>query len=107
VVVAEQPHEVQVSVHLRSLPFLWLAVGDPPGRTSHRGVIERGAIGLLSRRVNAAADPPSPGWLGLHAVAPEIRTSGLWNVNHFDEPYDPGFLEILEGHIATVEATPG
>ena len=55
VVVAEQPQEVQVSAYLRSLPFLWLAVDDPPGRSSQRGVIERGAIGLLSWRVNAAS----------------------------------------------------
>jgi hypothetical protein len=104
VVVAEQLHEVQVSAYLRSLPFLWLAVDDPPGRTSHRGVIERGAIGLLSRRVNRLADPASPAWLGLSAVAPEIQTSGLWNVNHVDEPYDPRFLEVLETHIAAAEA---
>jgi hypothetical protein len=81
---------------------LWLAVDDPPGRTSHRGVIERGAIGLLSRRINLLADPPSPGWLGQHALAPEIRTSGLWNVNHVDEPYDPVFLEVLEGQVAAL-----
>ena len=49
--------------------------------------------------MNAAADPPSPGWLGLHAVAPEIRTSGLWNVNHVDERYRPAFLDVLEAHI--------
>jgi hypothetical protein len=91
---------VAVSAYLRALPFLWLAVDDPPGRTSHRGVIERGAIGLLSRRANPLADPPSPSWLGLHAVGPEIRTSGLWNVNHVDEPYDPSFLEVLETRIA-------
>jgi hypothetical protein len=92
-VVAEQAHEVLVRAYLRTLPFLWLAVDDPPGRTSHRAIIERGAIGLLSRRVNPQADPPSPKWLGLHAVAPEISTSGLWNVNHVDEPHDPASSE--------------
>ena len=99
VVAAEQPHEVQVSAYLRSLPFLWLAVDDPPGRDSHRGLIERGAIGLLSLRVNPRVDPPSPGWLGHHALAQQIRTSGLWNVNHVDEAYDPGFLDVLETRI--------
>ena len=31
VLVAEQRHELAVSTYLRSLPFLWLAVDDPPG----------------------------------------------------------------------------
>jgi hypothetical protein len=106
-VAAEYAQEVAVSAYLRALPFLWLAVDDPPGRTSHRAVIERGAIGLLSRRVNPLADPPTPGWLGLHALAPEIRTSGLWNVNHVDERYAPAFLDVLEAHIAGVERTRG
>ena len=57
-----------------------------PAADSHRCIIERGAIGLLSWRVNPAADPPSPTWLGIHAVAVHIRTPGLWNVNHVDEP---------------------
>ena len=97
--LAEHAHEVEVSAYLRSLPLLWLAVNDPPGRDSHRGLIERGAIGLLSLRVNPRADRPSPGWLGHHAPAPQIRTSGLWNVNHVDEPYDAGFLDVLEAHV--------
>jgi hypothetical protein len=42
---------------------------------------------------------------GDHAVAPEIRTSGLWNVNHVDEPYDPVFLDVLAAHIAPFEGT--
>ena len=101
--LAEHVHEVEVSAYLRSLPFLWLAVGDPPGRDSHRGIIERGTIGLLSRRVNPAADPPSADWLGHHALAPEIRTSGLWNVNHVDERYAPAFLDLLRANIATLD----
>jgi hypothetical protein len=103
VVVAEHAHELEVSRYLAALPFLWLAVDDPPGATSHRGIIERGSIGLLSRRANPLADPPSPGWLGLHAIAPEIRTSGLWNVNHVDEPYDPAFQHVLEAYVGAAE----
>lgn len=76
-----------MSAYGPALPFLWLAVDDPPRRESHRGIIERGAIGLLSRRVKPLADAPSADWLGLHAVAPEIRTSGVWKVNHVDQRY--------------------
>jgi hypothetical protein len=100
--LAEHTHELEVSTYLRALPFLWVAVDDPPGRDSHRGLIERGSIGLLSRRVNPRADPPSASWLGQHALAPEIRTSGLWNVNHVDERYDPRFLTLLESRIIAV-----
>jgi hypothetical protein len=101
--LAEHAHELAVSAYLRTLPFLWLAVDDPPGRESHRGLIERGAIGLLSRRVNPAADPPTPDWLGHHALATQIRTSGLWNVNHVDERHDPSFLIVLEDRIRLVK----
>jgi hypothetical protein len=68
-------------------------------------VIERGAIGLLSRLVNPLSDPPSPGWLGHHAFAPQIRASGLWNVNHVNERYDPVFLDVLAGHIGMIKST--
>ena len=107
VVVAEHAHELRVSAYLRSLPFLWVAVDDPPSRDSHRGVIERGAIGLLSRRANPVADPPSADWLGHHAPAAGIRTSGLWNVNHVDERYDPVFLAVLERRVESVGAGAG
>lgn len=53
--------------------------------------------------MNPAADAPSPGWLGLHTVAAEIRTSGLWNVNHVDEPYDRAFLDVLEIYVVALE----
>jgi hypothetical protein len=103
--LAEHVHEVEVSAYLRALPFLWVSVDDPPGRDSHRGIIERSTIGLLSLRANPAADPPSANWLGRHALASEIRTSGLWNVNHVNESYDSMFLEVLQTHIATLELT--
>jgi len=37
-------------------------------------------------------------------VAPEIRTSGLWNANNVDELYDPGSLEVLGNHITALES---
>jgi hypothetical protein len=33
---------------------------------------------------------PSP-----HASSSKVRESGLWNSDHVDEPYDPGFLNLL------------
>jgi hypothetical protein len=82
--------EIEVSNYIRAMPFLWLAV---PDRTD-RGYIERNSIALLSCRTGGL-DPPSAGWLGRCAWPPEIRHSGLWNINHTDDPYEPEFLQRL------------
>jgi len=84
------PIEVKVSQYIGDMPFLWLSVPERSDRDS----IERNSIALLSRRVGGL-DIPSPGWLGHYAEREEIRGSGLWNVNHVDLRYDPGFLRNL------------
>ncbi|MGP3920436.1 hypothetical protein [Nonomuraea sp. 10N515B] len=61
---------------------------------TQRSTIEANAIALLSQRTGAV-DPPSPGWLGLHAANPKVRSSGLWNSNHVDDRYDPSFLDDI------------
>ena len=94
----EHDLERAVSDHIGRLPFLWLAVPDAPGRDSHRAYIEANAIGLLSNFGCAAVDPPSPSWLGQWANAPKVRESGLWNVNHVDGSYTPGFLDVFESY---------
>jgi len=43
----------------------------------------------------AQIDRPSANRLGHHAVRAEIRRSGLWNVDHVDDHYDPSFLQTL------------
>jgi hypothetical protein len=95
---AEQPLERAVSQHIRHMPFLWLTVEDAPGSDSLRGTIERNAIALLSNynSTDNPLDPPSPNWLGRWADRETIRRSGLWNVNHVSESYDPAFLDLLE-----------
>jgi hypothetical protein len=95
---AEQAAEREVSVIIRAMPFLWLAVDDPPGPGSLRGYIERNSIALLSNLAKPPLDPPSNGWRGLACDRGKarVRDSGLWNQNHVDEPYDPGFLDVLE-----------
>jgi hypothetical protein len=96
---AEYQLEELVSEYIRSMPFLWLEVDDPPSKASHRKVIEANAIGLLSNWGRPAIDPPSAGWLGHQANRESVRRSGLWNVDHVKETYDPGFLQLLEGYI--------
>ncbi len=96
---AEYPLERGVSEHIGKLPFLWLAVDDAPGPESERGVIEAGAVALLSNFEREPIDPPSPGWLGRRAARPLVRESGLWNVRHVQDPPDGRFLEVLAARV--------
>lgn len=95
--LAEVHVEQAVSEYIREMPFLWIVADDEPGVSSIRSVIERNAIALLSchRLASNNADPPSPDWLGHHCRSEKVRRSGLWNVNHIDDAYDPEFLELL------------
>ncbi|WP_254279081.1 hypothetical protein [Haloarcula marina] len=87
--------ERRVSGYLRDLPFLWLNVNDEPSAESQRAYIERNSIALLSNYQRDAVDARSDAWLGTHSRSEKIRRSGLWNVDHVDEEYDPDFLGDL------------
>src|SRR4051812_17271555 len=80
--------ERAVSSYIGALPFLWVAVDDPPSSASERGVIEAGSIGLLSNLGVPAIDAPSSSWLGHSADRVAVRDSGLWNVNHVQGGYN-------------------
>ncbi|MFM7112213.1 MAG: hypothetical protein ACKO26_13820 [Planctomycetota bacterium] len=97
--LCEQPLEIAVSDHIRSMPFLWINIDDEPGPGSDRGVIERNSIALLSNHGKAVIDPPSGDWLGRHCSRELVRSSGLWNNKHVKEQYDSGFLSLLERYI--------
>ena len=99
----EQPPELAVSDVIGEMPFLWLDVDDAPGPASLRGYIEKNAIALLSNYGKRPIDPPSRSWLGCHCNREKVRDSGLWNSNHVDEPYDPGFLDTLADLIRQAE----
>lgn len=88
--------EVAVSEHMRAMPFLWLAIEDPPGSESFRGLIERNSIALLSNFGRDPLDPPSNTWLGYNSDRERISLSGLWNNNHVQDRHHPKFLGILE-----------
>lgn len=91
---AEYRLELAVSRHIRAMPFVWLGVDDEPGPASDRGIIERGAIAVLSNRLDPE-DPPSASWLGHWSDRSAVRRSGLWNVNHTVGPPGRGFLETM------------
>ena len=71
-------------------------MNDQPGPDSVRGYVERNTIALLSNYRKEPLDPPSENWLGHFCNRERVRTSGLWNQNHVDEPYAPAFLDTLE-----------
>lgn len=91
---AEVAHERRVSRYLGAMTVLWVEIPDEPGPRSLRAHIERNAIALLSSKM-IPPDPPSEEWLGLHSSRPEIRTSGLWNLNFVRDRYDPAFVDVL------------
>ncbi len=92
---SETPIEQAVSACIGQMPFLWLPIEDAPGPASQRGLVERNAIALLGNHVHGVLDPASPTSLGQHSDRRKVRISGLWNQNHVDEIYDPGFLDLF------------
>jgi hypothetical protein len=94
----EYPLERDVSAHLAQMPVLWVRIDDVPGPHSIRAYIERNTLALLSSAPvhGQPIDAPSVAWLGRWAVPPGIRETGLWNVRHAGEAYEPGFLDALQ-----------
>jgi len=88
----EDDIEREVSRYIGAMPFLWLGVPD----RADRGYLERNSLALLSC-LAGCQDPPSAGWLGRDATRSEISGSGLWNVHHVYDRYDPAFLQLLAG----------
>ncbi|SFR52095.1 hypothetical protein [Halogeometricum limi] len=98
----EYPLERRVSAFLRDQPFLWVDLDDEPGPDSDRAYVERNLVALVSNYDRRPRDPRRSDWLGGYARSAKIRASGLWNVEHADESYDPAFLDTLA---AAVERT--
>jgi hypothetical protein len=96
----EHELEKQVSEFIRELPLLWVEVDDEPGSNSQRSFIERNMIALLSNYRRDSLDPRTEAWLGNDSDAPEIRESGLWNVNHIEESHSPAFLDTLSEYVS-------
>ena len=97
--LAELPLERRVSDSIRDRPFLWLEVDDEPGPDSDRAYLERNLITLVSNFKKESIDPRADDWLGHHSPLPELRESGLWNVDHVDDEYVPAVLDRLQSYI--------
>lgn len=94
--------ERKVSETIGNMRFLWLAIEDEPGPNSQRGYVERNSIALLSNFNKPSLDPASETWLGHYSDRERVRKSGLWNQNHVEETYNPGFLDTLERLVSAV-----
>ena len=90
--------EREVSLTIREMPVIWVAVPGEASREADRKVIERGAIALLAKATRLG-DPPSAEWLGNSSPYPAVRRSGLWNVHHVGEEPDSSFLRVLRRHV--------
>lgn len=102
---AESDLELAVSVVIGAMHVLWLPIDDPPSAASARGVVEAGAISLLSNLGSDIVDPSSPTWLGRHANRPEIVDSGLWNVRHVRDAPSTRVLEVIDAWIDELPET--
>ncbi|MGQ0651410.1 MAG: hypothetical protein ACT4P4_03935 [Betaproteobacteria bacterium] len=92
---SEAQMEIEVSRYICELLFLVLSVDDLPGPGSERGIIERGAIALLSNFGRPTIDAASDAWLGTRSGRERVRQSGLWNNNHVDEDWGPDWLRVF------------
>ena len=75
-----------------------------PSPESDRAYIERNAIALVSNYQRESIDPRADSWLGHHSRAEKIRRSGLWNIDHVDERYEPSFLDTLQEYVERMDA---
>jgi hypothetical protein len=101
---AEYVLERRVSAYIREQPFLWVTLDDEPSADSDRAVLERSVIALLSNAGRESVDPRDDDWLGRYSRSRAIRESGLWNVAHVEDDYDPAALDLLES--ALEDTTP-
>jgi hypothetical protein len=98
----EEEIELEVSNEIGSMPVLWLDVGDDSSPDSDRTYLERNLIALLCGPTGPI-DLPSRNWLGKWSSREAIGFSGLWNVNHVYEEYDPQSLDIFERYVESAE----
>lgn len=95
----ERALEQAVSKYLSELYVLLITVPGLSDKNNDRAYLEQNLIALLSNGCSPL-DPPSCEWLGLNSAKREIRKSGLWNVNHVEQPFDPGFLDVLDYYVS-------
>jgi len=99
---SEQEIELAVSGHIGEMSVSWLEVPDEASADSDRGYLERNLIALLAGRTGPL-DLPSAKWLGRWSSREAVSYSGLWNVNHVYESFDPEALDVFEQYVEVAE----
>lgn len=89
----------ELEMERRVSDYLWVKIDDEPGPESDRAYIERNAIALVSNVGGESIDPRAEDWLGHYSPVTDIRDSGLWNINHVTEDYQPESLDTLARYI--------
>jgi hypothetical protein len=97
--LAERELEQAVSRYLGELLVLLISIPGQSEKINDRAYVEQNLIALLSNGCQPL-DPPSSEWLGLSSAKKEIRKSGLWNVNHVEQAFDAGFIEIFDYYVS-------
>lgn len=98
----EQKLERAVSEYIGQMPVIWVEVPDAASADSDRAFLERNFIALLAGRTGPL-DLPSGNWLGHWSSREAVSYSGLWNVNHVYESFDPLSLDIFEEYVDVAE----
>ena len=91
--------EAKVSNYIGELLVTFIEVPGDSSKSNDRAYLEQNLIALLSN-CNRPLDLASHRWLGLSSDKPEICKSGIWNVNHTAQTYDPSFLAMLDYYVS-------
>ena len=98
----EEEIELAVSQHIGEMSVSWVEVADAASADSDRAFLERNFIALLAGHTGPL-DLPSANWLGRWSGREAVSHSGLWNVNHVYESFDPIALDVFEHYVEVAE----
>jgi hypothetical protein len=101
---SEREIEEEVSHIVSEMRLTCLRVNDDSSPDSDRAYLERNLISLLSGP-DGPIDLASRSWLGKWSDRPAIHDSGLWNVNHVREEFDPVSLEVMGQYVEMTEGS--
>ena len=95
---AEKELEITVSAYIRQMQVLCVAIDDAAGPQSDRASVKRNVIALLSAQ-SAFRDASSDKWLGRSSPRGKINSSGIWNLNHVGDKFDPQLFAMLSNYV--------
>lgn len=95
---AEKEIERAVSEYIGRLHISVLPIIDEASKRSDRAYVEQNLIAIMSG-LPCPIECASESWLGYRCENPAVVRSSLWNVNHTEENFDPGFLPFLESFV--------